>query len=385
MKRSTERILTTHTGSLPRPADLLPLLRQKDNGELQDPAALAATIRAAVAATVRRQLEAGLDIVNDGEMSKPSYATYVKDRMSGFDGSERSAPIRGADFLEFPDFARASAGGMGSSGVHMKRPACTGPIAYRDKDALQADLENLKAALGAATIAESFMSAASPGVVTFFLSNKYYPSHEAYLRAIAEAIRVEYEAICAAGFVLQVDCPDFAMSRHVHYKDLSLAEFRKTIELHVDALNHALANIPPDRVRVHLCWGNYQGPHNHDVPLREIIEIVFKTRAQAISYEASNPRHEHEWTVFKSVKLPDGKILIPGVIDSVTNFVEHPEVVAQRIGNIARVVGRENVIAGTDCGFGTIAGASAVDGEVAWAKMKSLTAGARLASQELWG
>ncbi|MGH7839880.1 MAG: epoxyalkane--coenzyme M transferase, partial [Candidatus Binataceae bacterium] len=315
----------------------------------------------------------------------PSYATYVKDRMSGFDGSEKSAPIRGADFLEFPDFARASAGGMGTAGVHMKRPACTGPIAYRDKDALRADLENLRAALGGASVAESFVSAASPGVVTFFLSNKYYPSHEAYLRAIAEAMRTEYEAICAAGFVLQVDCPDFAMSRHVHYKDLSLAEFRKTIELHVDALNHALANVPPDRVRVHLCWGNYQGPHNHDVPLRDIIDIVFKTRAQAISYEASNPRHEHEWTVFKSFKLPDGKILIPGVIDSVTNFVEHPEVVAQRIGNIARVVGRENVIAGSDCGFGTIAGASAVDGEVAWAKMKSLTEGARLASTELWG
>jgi 5-methyltetrahydropteroyltriglutamate--homocysteine methyltransferase len=316
-------------------------------------------------------------------MSKPSYATYVKDRMSGFDASERSAPIRGADFLEFPDFARASAGGMGASGVHMKRPACTGPIAYRDRDALQADLNNLKAALGGANVAESFVSAASPGVVTFFLSNKYYSSHEAYLRAIAEAMRTEYEAICAAGFVLQVDCPDLAMSRHVHYKDLSLAEFRKTIELHIDALNHALANVTPDRVRVHLCWGNYEGPHNHDVPLRDIIDIVFKARAEAISYEASNPRHEHEWAIFKEVKLPDSKILIPGVIDSVTNFVEHPELVAQRLGNLARVVGRENVIAGTDCGFGTIAGSSAVDGKVAWAKLKSMVEGARLASTEL--
>ena len=384
MKRSSERILTTHTGSLPRPADLLPLLRAKEDGEPLDAAALAARVKAAVAATVRRQIDTGIAIVNDGEMSKPSYATYVKDRMSGFEGSERSAAIRGRDMLDFPDYARASAGGMGAAGVHIKRPACTGPIAYRDKDALRIDLDNLKAALPGTNPAESFMSAASPGVVTFFLSNKYYPSHEAYLRAIAEAMRTEYEAIVAAGFVLQVDCPDLAMSRHVHYKELSLADFRKTIELHIEALNHALVNVPADRVRVHLCWGNYEGPHNHDVPLREIIDIVLKARAQAISYEASNPRHEHEWAVFKNVKLPPDKILIPGVIDSVTNFVEHPELVAQRIGNLARVVGRENVIAGTDCGFGTIAGSSAVDGAIAWAKMQSMVEGAQIASKELW-
>jgi 5-methyltetrahydropteroyltriglutamate--homocysteine methyltransferase len=384
MQRSTQAILTTHTGSLPRPADLLPLLRAKEDGEPLDAAALAARVKAAVAATVRREIDTGIAIVNDGEMSKPSYATYVKDRISGFEGSERSAAIRGRDMLDFPDYARASAGGMGAAGVHIKRPACTGPIAYRDKDALRIDLDNLKAALAGTNPAESFMSAASPGVVTFFLSNKYYPSHEAYLRAIAEAMRTEYEAIVAAGFVLQVDCPDLAMSRHVHYKDLSLADFRKTIELHIEALNHALVNVPPDRVRVHLCWGNYEGPHNHDVPLREIIDIVLKARAQAISYEASNPRHEHEWAVFKDVKLPADKILIPGVIDSVTNFVEHPELVAQRIGNLARVVGRENVIAGTDCGFGTIAGSSAVDGAIAWAKMQSMVEGARIASKELW-
>ncbi len=383
MKRSTDAILTTHTGSLPRPADLLPLLRAKDDGTLSDQAAFAAQVKSAVAATVRRQLDTGIAIVNDGEMSKPSYANYVKDRLSGFEGSERSAPIRGADMLDFPDYARASAGGMGASGVRMKRPACTGPIAYRDKEALQIDLDNLQTALAGTSPAEAFMSAASPGVVTFFLSNKYYPSHEAYLRAIAEAMRTEYEAICAAGFVLQVDCPDLAMSRHVHYKDLSLAEFRKTIAMHIEALNHALVNVPQDRVRIHLCWGNYEGPHNHDVPLRDIIDIVLKARAQAISYEASNPRHEHEWAVFKDVRLPDGKILIPGVIDSVTNFVEHPELVAQRIGNLARVVGRENVIGGTDCGFGTIAGSSAVDPQVAWAKLKSLTEGARIASKQL--
>jgi 5-methyltetrahydropteroyltriglutamate--homocysteine methyltransferase len=384
MKRSTERILTTHTGSLPRPADLLPLLRQKEDGDLRDPAGLATSVKRSVTDAVRLQLATGIDIINDGEMSKPSYANYVKDRLSGFEGSERSAPIRGADMLDFPDYARVSAGGMGAAGVRMKRPACTGPIAYRDRDALQADLDNFKAALAATNPADAFLSAASPGVVTFFLSNKYYPSHEAYLRAIAEAMRTEYEAICAAGFVLQVDCPDLAMSRHVHYKDLTLAEFRRTIELHIDALNHALINVPEDRVRIHLCWGNYEGPHNHDVPLSDIIDIVLKARAQAISYEASNPRHEHEWAVFKSVKLPPGRILIPGVIDSVTNFVEHPELVAQRIGNLARVVGRENVIAGTDCGFGTIAGSSAVDGTIAWAKMKSMAEGARLASQALW-
>jgi 5-methyltetrahydropteroyltriglutamate--homocysteine methyltransferase len=385
MKRSTDRILTTHTGSLPRPADLLTLLRQKEDGALNDPAKLAACVKTAVNDVVLRQIAAGIDIVNDGEMSKPSYATYVKDRMSGFEGSERSVPIRGADMLDFPEYARASAGGMGAAGVRMKRPACTGPIAYRDRDALQNDLANLKNGLGGTSPAEAFVSAASPGVVTFFLSNKYYPSHEAYLRAIAEALRTEYEAICTAGFVLQVDCPDLAMSRHVHYKDLSLAEFRKTIELHIDALNHALANVPPDRVRVHLCWGNYEGPHNHDVPLKDIIDIVVQARAQAISYEASNPRHAHEWTVFRNVKLPADKILIPGVIDSVTNFIEHPELVAQRICALARVVGRENVIGGTDCGFGTIAGSSAVEGTIAWAKLKSLAEGAQIASRELWG
>ena len=384
MKRSNDRILTTHTGSLPRPDDLLGPLRALEDGTIADRDAVAAQIKSAVADAVRKQLDAGIDIVNDGEMSKPSYATYVKDRLSGFDGSERSEPIRGADMGDFPEYARRSAGGMGPSGVRIKRPACTGPISYRDRDAVRTDLDNLKAALTGANPAEVFVSAASPGVVTFFLSNKYYPSHEAYLRAIAEAMRTEYEAIVAAGFLLQVDCPDLAMSRHVHYKDLSLADFRKTISLHVDALNHALANVPPDRTRIHLCWGNYEGPHHHDVPLRDIVDIALTARAEAISYEASNPRHAHEWAVFKDVKLPDGKILIPGVVDSVTNFVEHPELVAQRIANVARVVGRENVIAGTDCGFGTIAGSSAVDSRISWAKLAAMAEGARIASHQLW-
>jgi 5-methyltetrahydropteroyltriglutamate--homocysteine methyltransferase len=382
MKRSIDRILTTHTGSLPRPDHLLALLQHKESGEAFDPATLAVRVKSAVAEIVRKQMEAGVDIVNDGEMGKPSYSTYVKDRLSGFERAEKSVPLRATDLAEFRNFARR---GASETGVAvLKRPACSGPISYRDRNAVEADVQNLQAAVAAAQPVEAFMTAASPGVITFFLTNQYYPSHEAYLRALAEAMRTEYEAICAAGFILQVDCPDLAMSRHVQFKDLGLAEFRKTIELHIDVLNHALVNIPPDRVRLHLCWGNYEGPHHHDVPLREIVDIVMKARVGAISYEASNPRHEHEWAVFKGVKLPDGMILIPGVIDSVTNFIEHPELVAQRICNVARQVGRENVIAGTDCGFATIAGSSRVDSEIAWAKFKSMAEGAKLASHELW-
>jgi 5-methyltetrahydropteroyltriglutamate--homocysteine methyltransferase len=382
MKRSSERILTTHTGSLPRPEDLLTMLQQKESGQAFDAARLTSRIRSAVAEIVRKQTSTGVDIVNDGEMGKPSYSTYVKDRLSGFEGSEKSTSLRASDLAEFRNFARR---GASETGVAvLKRPACTGLISYHDGGGVQADLDNLQAAVSAANPTETFMTAASPGVVTFFLSNKYYPTHEAYLAALADAMRNEYDAICAAGFVLQVDCPDLAMSRHVQFKDLNLSEFRKTIEMHVEALNHTLANVPPDRVRVHLCWGNYEGPHHHDVPLREILDIVFKARVGAVSYEASNPRHEHEWAVFKDVKLPDSMILIPGVIDSVTNFIEHPELVAQRICNVARVVGRENVIAGTDCGFATIAGASRVDSDIAWAKLHALAEGARLATQELW-
>jgi len=381
MKRSTHRILTTHTGSLPRPDDLVTLMRAKEGGELHDQAVFDARVTPAVAEAVRKQVEAGVDIVNDGEMSKPSYSTYVRNRLTGFQG-EKSGPMWAADLVDFPEYTKR--GGRTSGVGVLKRPTCNGPITYRDRDAVRKDVENLKAALNGVKVEEAFISAASPGVVSFFLYNNYYPSHEAYIRALGDAMSVEYHAIHEAGFIVQVDCPDLAMSRHIQFKDLSLADFRKTIELHIEVLNHALAGIPPDRVRVHLCWGNYEGPHHHDVPLRDIIDIVFKAHAGAISYEASNPRHEHEWTVFKDVKLPDGKVLIPGVIDSVTNFIEHPEVVAQRICNIANVVGRENVIAGTDCGFGTIAGTSRVDGEIAWAKFKSMAEGARIASRQLW-
>jgi 5-methyltetrahydropteroyltriglutamate--homocysteine methyltransferase len=381
MKRSSERILTTHTGSLPRPADLAALLQTKEAGEPQDSAAFAARVKSAVAEAVTRQVAAGVDIVNDGEMGKPSYSTYVKDRLSGF-GGEKSSRLLAADLAEFPSFTKR--GGRETGVTVLKRPSCTGPITYADTDGVRSDVANLNAALTGAKYSEAFISAASPGVVSFFLSNNFYPSHEAYIRAIADAMKTEYEAIVNAGFILQVDCPDLAMSRHIQFKDLALADFRKTIELHIDALNHALANVPPDRSRLHLCWGNYEGPHHHDVALRDIIDIVLKARPQGLSYEASNPRHEHEWAVFKDVKLPDGKVLIPGVIDSVTNFVEHPELVAQRITMLAGAVGRENIIAGTDCGFGTIAGISRVDGEIAWAKFQSMAQGARLATERLW-
>ncbi len=381
MKRSNERILTTHTGSLPRPDDLMASLRAKEAGEAYDGARLAAQVKSAVAEAVRMQAAAGIDIVNDGEMSKPSYATYVKDRLAGFTG-EKSSGLRAADLAEFPSFTKR--GGRESGVTVIKRPSCTGPIAYRDLDAVRIDAENLRAGLSGVKVEEAFISAASPGVVSFFLSDNYYNDHARYIRAIADAMKSEYDAIVAAGYILQVDCPDLAMSRHIQFKDLSLAEFRKMIELHIDALNHALGDVPPDRSRLHLCWGNYEGPHNHDVALRDILDIVLKARPQGLSYEASNPRHEHEWKVFKDVKLPAGKVLIPGVIDSVTNFVEHPELVAQRIENLASVVGRENVIAGTDCGFGTIAGVSRVDGSIAWAKLKSMAEGARIATARLW-
>jgi 5-methyltetrahydropteroyltriglutamate--homocysteine methyltransferase len=377
MKRSTERILTTHTGSLPRPADLLDAIYASETGEAPG---FAATLTRAVAAIVRQQANVGVDIINDGEMSKPSYATYVKDRLNGFDGE--AAPMRLADFVDYPEYGER----FMSQGViqRLKRPACTGPVTCKDQGAVQRDIANLKAALANNNVAEAFMSAASPGVISIFLANQYYKSHEAYLAALADAMRPEYQAITAAGFILQIDCPDLAMGRHIQFPDATLAEFRKNIAMHVEALNHALEGIPAERVRIHLCWGNYEGPHHHDVPLQEIIDVVFKANVCGISYEASNPRHEHEWAVFENVKLPDGKVLIPGVIDSVNNFIEHPELVAQRIGNIARLVGRENVIASTDCGFATFAGYSAVDPKITWAKFQSMAEGARIASKKLF-
>ncbi|MBI2159723.1 MAG: cobalamin-independent methionine synthase II family protein [Candidatus Rokubacteria bacterium] len=380
MRRSTERFLTTHTGSLPRPDDLIRTMFAKEEGVPVDAVALAAHIRSAVGEVVRKQVTAGVDVVNDGEFSKPSYATYIKDRLHGFGGT--SQPLQYQDLVDFPGMARRVFGDPGRA--RRKTPACTGPITVRDARAAQADVENLKLALGQVKAEDTFMSAASPGVISLFFRNDHYASRETYLYAIAEAMKLEYETVAKAGFVLQVDCPDLAMGRHIQYAGLSLDEFRAMARLHIEALDHALANIPPDRVRMHLCWGNYEGPHHYDVPLADIIDLVLAARPSGVSFEAANPRHAHEWKVFERVKLPEGKVLIPGVLDSTTNFVEHPELVAERISRYARLVGRENVIAGTDCGFGTWVGQAAVDPDIVWAKLHSMAAGARLASREFW-
>ncbi len=381
MKRSTKRFLTTHTGSLPRPEDLVRAMFAKEEGVPVENAALGARIESAVAEVVQKQSAAGIDIINDGEMGKPSYATYIKDRLNGFGGAS-VAVTSYQDLVHFPELAKKVFGDPGRA--RRKTPGCNGPISLRDLSAAEADVHTLKSALQGVTSEDAFMSAASPGVVSLFFGNLYYPDHRSYLFAIAEAMRAEYEAIAKAGFVLQVDCPDLAMGRHIQFADLSIPEFRKMAQLHIEALNHALANIPAEQLRMHLCWGNYEGPHHHDVPMRDIIEIVFEAKPSAIAFEAANPRHAHEWKVFEKVKLPDGKVLIPGVIESKTNYIEHPELVAQRIGRYADLVGRENVIAGTDCGFGTWVGQAAVDPGVVWCKMQSLAEGAAMASANFW-
>jgi 5-methyltetrahydropteroyltriglutamate--homocysteine methyltransferase len=377
MKRSTERILTTHTGSLPRPWDLVGTLEAFDAGTLPDRAAFDARVRQAVGDVVRKQAAAGVDLVNDGEQGKVGYSTYVRHRLTGFEGS--SVVAQRADWADFPE---ALARNPRSS---VARPSCTGPIEWRDRGAVVRDVENLKAGLAGVKVAEGFMTAASPGVIAHFLRNEHYPSREAYLARLTDVMKEEYDAIAKAGFVLQVDCPDLAMSRHLAFAELSTAQFVKIAEANVEALNHALRDIPADRLRLHLCWGNYEGPHHRDVPLRDILPVVLKARPHAISLEGANPRHEHEWAVFRDVKLPDDKVLIPGVLDSTTNFIEHPELVAQRIVRYAEVVGRERVIAGSDCGFGTFARANPqVEPEIVWAKLAAMAEGARLATSILW-
>jgi 5-methyltetrahydropteroyltriglutamate--homocysteine methyltransferase len=379
-QRSTERFLTTHTGSLPRPDDLVRAMFAKEEGVPVDPAALSQRIADAVADVVQKQVAAGIDIVDDGEMSKPSYATYIKDRLAGFGGEGNSFVYQ--DLTDFPRLAKRVFGDPGRS--RRKTPACNAPIAVRDARAAAVDVEHLEAALKASGASDAFLTAASPGVVSLFFRNEHYPSEEAYLFAIADAMRHEYRTIADAGITLQVDCPDLGMGRHIQHADLSLAEWRKKAELHVEALNHALSDIPPDRLRMHLCWGNYEGPHHCDVPLADVIDIVFKARPAAIALEAANPRHAHEWQLFETVKLPDGKRLIPGVIESKSNFVEHPELIAQRIGRYANLVGRENVMAGSDCGYGTWVGQSAVDPDVVWAKLAAMAEGAAIASRRFW-
>ena len=380
MHRSTERFLSTHTGSLPRPAELIRVMYAKEEGVPVEPAALAAQVRAAVAEVVKKQVAAGVDLVNDGEMSKPSYATYVKDRLNGFGGTGNTFVYQ--DLAEFPTLEKRVFGDPGRS--RRKTPACNAPISVRDPAAARADVENLKAAFGETKASGAFMSAASPGVVSLFFRNDHYKDHETYLHAIADAMRDEYEAVTKAGIVLQIDCPDLGMGRHIQYANLNLEEFRKRIRVHIEALNHAVRNIPPEQLRMHLCWGNYEGPHHYDVPFADIIDIVFMAKPAAISFEAANPRHAHEWTLFEKVKLPAGKVLIPGVIESKSNFIEHPELIAQRIGRYAKLVGRENVIAGSDCGYGTWVGQAAVDPQVVWAKMAAMAEGARIASKQFW-
>jgi 5-methyltetrahydropteroyltriglutamate--homocysteine methyltransferase len=390
MHRSTQRFLTTHTGSLPRPDDLVRAMYAREEGVPVDAQALERRVASAVAEVVTKQVEAGIDIVDDGEMSKPSYATYVKDRLSGFGGSGNTFVYQ--DLVGFPNLARRVFGDPGRS--RRKTPACDAPIGIRDADAARRDVAHLQSALSAVAsrdpsgdrhrVEDAFLTAASPGVVSLFFRDEHYGSDEAYLAAIADAMRHEYETIANAGLVLQIDCPDLGMGRHIQYAELPLAEFRRKAELHVEALNDALRNIPAEQLRMHLCWGNYEGPHHCDVPLADVIDIVFRAKPSAIVLEAANPRHAHEWQLFESVKLPDGKLLVPGVIESKSNFVEHPELVAQRIGRYAKLVGRENVIAGSDCGYGTWVGQAAVDPDVVWAKMAAMAEGARIASSRFF-
>jgi 5-methyltetrahydropteroyltriglutamate--homocysteine methyltransferase len=382
MKRSTERILTTHTGSLPRPENLSQLMIAKEQGKAIDVQELADNVHAAVFEVVKHQVDVGIDIISDGEMSKIGFANYVKDRLTGFGGE--SNPVVAQDVLDHPDLRvrmfRRNEGGES----RYYTPACNGPITLRDKGAVHQDIANLRSALHGVQVEEVFMPAASPGTIAQVMQNSYYPTQESYLYALAEAMRYEYQAIVAAGFIIQLDCPDLAMQRHTRYAAADIDEFRRQVQQNIEVLNYALTGIAQERVRVHVCWGNYPGPHHRDVPLKDIIDLLYLIKCDALSIEAANPRHEHEWNVFKETRLPEGKLLIPGVIDTCSTYIEHPEVIAQRIVRFAQVVGRENVIAGTDCGFGTFLGTSIIAPSVAWDKLRSLAEGARLASEELW-
>jgi 5-methyltetrahydropteroyltriglutamate--homocysteine methyltransferase len=380
MKTSSERILTTHVGSLPRPDDAVALLLRKDRGEAYDQAEFDRVMRRAVADIVKRQVEIGLDVVSDGETSKIGYATYIKDRFNGFGGDFTPKPH--LDLADHPEFRKRMTAFLGSQ--TFRRLTCIAPVSIKDRNAAKFDVENFRSALASSSATEGFLNAASPGVVSSFQPNRYYPSHEAYIEALVAVLQPEYEAIANAGLLLQIDCPDVAMSRHTGFQDLSEADFLKRAAFDIEALNHALANVPANQVRVHVCWGNYEGPHDHDIALEKILPIVLRAKAQAISFEAANPRHEHEWVVWRDAKLPDDKILIPGVLDSSSNYVEHPELVAQRIERFADAVGRERVIAGTDCGFGTFAAYSKVDPVIAFKKLRALAQGAAIASKRLW-
>ena len=381
MKTSVDRILTTHVGSLPRGKEVLAFLFAQDNGESYDATQFEQAMVRGVADAVRNQSQAGLDILNDGETSKISYATYIKHRLNGFEigNAPRATPQDLDDYPEYRDKIAAE-----GATPKYTRPICRGPISVKTLEPLHADIARLKDALGAVRATEGFMSAVSPGTIAVFQPNEYYPSHATYLEALAEAMRLEYETIVQSGLILQVDCPDLGMGRHIRFRDVDDAEFLRNATLQVEALNHALANVPADRVRLHICWGNYEGPHTRDIPLEKVLPILFKVKPMGLLIEGANPRHEHEWALFKDHPVPDDKVLVPGVLDTTTNFVEHPELVAQRIQRYADLVGRERVMAGTDCGFGHFAGFGAVLPAICWAKMQSLAEGARLASNKLW-
>jgi 5-methyltetrahydropteroyltriglutamate--homocysteine methyltransferase len=377
-----DRILTTHTGSLPRPEDLIQIMWAVGDGIPVDKSALEERVEKAVGEVVQRQLDAGVSVVNDGEMSKPSYATYVKDRLSGF-GGESVQSYHFSDLVDFPKSADLVAANPGRR--KRSAPACNAPIGVKDKEAAKRDMVHLAQAAAERGHDAIFSSAASPGVVSLFFGNEHYATDEEYVFAIAEAMRHEYEAIAAAGATVQLDCPDLAMGRHSAYAEMDLEGFRRRAQMNIEALNHAVRNIPEEQLRMHLCWGNYPGPHHCDIAINDIIDLVWKAKPRAILFEAANPRHAHEWSVFEELKVPDGKVLCPGVIEPQSNWIEHPELVAQRILRYANLVGRERVMAGVDCGFSIHVGMQGIDPDVAWAKLKSLADGAAIATDRLWG
>jgi 5-methyltetrahydropteroyltriglutamate--homocysteine methyltransferase len=377
LKTSTDRFLTTHVGSLPRSQGVVDVLFARDRKAVTDEAAASAVITDAVHDVVRQQVETGIDVVSDGEMSKITYATYIKDRLTGFAGDTPREP--GQDLVEFPRILKR----LAEQGATAKytRPRCVSEIRVASMEPALADIANMKAAISDAKPTEAFINAASPGVIALFQPNDYYKSQDDYLEAVAEAMRSEYEAIVGSGLLLQIDAPDLGMGRHTMYRDRTVEEFLRRAELHIQVLNHALRNCPADRLRMHVCWGNYEGPHHYDVPLQQLLPVVLQAKPQALLIEGANPRHSHEWAVFAEQKFPQDKILIPGVIGSTTNYVEHPLLVAERIGRYAELVGRERVIAGSDCGFGTFAGFGPVDPDVTWLKLRALAEGARIASK----
>jgi 5-methyltetrahydropteroyltriglutamate--homocysteine methyltransferase len=380
--RSSDRILTTHVGSLPRSQAVTDVLFAREGNGAVPPDA-DRVIADAVIDIVRKQVEVGVDIASDGEMGKISYATYIKDRLAGFDGDSPREP--GQDLVEHPRLLEKLAK-LGSTAKY-RRPRCVADIKVKDLGPMRTDIANMKAAIAAAKPREGFINTASPGTIALFQPNDFYPTQDAYLEAVAEGMRAEYEGLTQAGLLIQIDAPDMAMGRHTMYRSRSTGEFISLAARHVEVLNHALRNVPADRIRMHVCWGNYEGPHTHDVPLELLLPVVLKAKPQAILFEAANPRHAHEWQVFRDAKatLPDDKILVPGVLSTTTNYVEHPELVAERLERFANIVGRERVIAGTDCGFGTFAGFGPVDPDIVWMKLKSLVDGAAIASKRLWG